>query len=219
MPAPRRTGTQRSLPENTAGAGARPEEPPRPKTSGSTSKDTRRRKKQQDAAAATETKDNNNADDDDPNAITALPQRPPSGWRAERKSQEEKLGLLRMRSVINGNIVVSGVGVEGIVGSALLRRATTSSSGSGGGSSSKGGSSKGGSSSSGRKKSGSASGAGLGAQSVVSRFNTSSTARKRAGTTGGIMGLGVKESEDERGSWKGEVVVPVVLEGATGRKG
>ncbi|KAB2576266.1 Intracellular protein transport protein USO1 [Lasiodiplodia theobromae] len=215
VPAPRRTGTQRSLPENTAGAGARPEEPPRPKTSGSTSKDARRRKKQQDAAAASETKDNNNAaaDDDDPNAITALPQRPPSGWRAERKSQEEKLGLLRMRSVINGNIIVNGVGVEGIVGSALLRRATTSSSGSGGGSS------KGGSSSSGRKKSGSASGAGLGAQGVVSRFNTSSTARKRAGTTGGIMGLGVKEGEDERGSWKGEVVVPVVLEGAAGRKG
>lgn len=217
MPAPRRTGTQRSLPENTAGAGARPEELPRPKTSGSTSKDARRRKKQQDAAtAAAAASENGNAnDDDDPNAITALPQRPPSGWRAERKSQEEKLGLLRMRSVINGNIIVGGVGVEGIVGSALLRRATTSSSGSGGGSS--GG--KGSSSSSGRKKSGSASGTGLGAQGVVSRFNTSSTARKRAGTTGGIMGLGVKESEDERGSWKGEVVVPVVLEGAAGRKG
>ncbi|KAL0259902.1 hypothetical protein SLS55_005643 [Diplodia seriata] len=80
-------GTQRSPPENIAAAADGPEEQPRPKTS-SSSKSMRRRRRQQQ-----ETAPGKDGGTDDSSTLTALPQRPPSGWKAERKSQEEKLGL------------------------------------------------------------------------------------------------------------------------------
>ncbi|OJD34709.1 viral a-type inclusion protein [Diplodia corticola] len=222
-----RDGTHRSLSENIAsnyaaavgpsiggggGGGGGGEEQPRPKTSSSSPKSVRRRRRQQQQQdpAATRAEEAAADDGEDDSTLTALPQRPPSGWKAERKSQEEKLGLIRSNSQ-----TIGGVGIEGIAGRALKRAATSGAngvSGAGGG----------GGDGAGRKKGGSNAAGGLGAQGVVSRFNhhsssSSSSAMKkgglrgRAGTTGGIVCEG-----EERRSWRrgGEVVVPVVLEGA-----